>query len=846
VRQHTTRTVLTMMGIVIGVAVFVAMHTANRAVMAVFQDTLDRIAGVTELQITAGEAGFDEEVLERVQAVAEVRVAAPVIEAAVGTRLTGQGNLLILGVDMTGDRSLREYDLAAGDEAMLDDPLVFLAQPDSIMISAPFAERNALRLGSRVPLDTIDGAKDFTVRGILRAGGMSQAFGGNLAVMDIYAAQHVFGRGRKFDRIDLALVSGADLPRTQASLQAMLGPGFEVQSPATRGQSFQSLARIYRFMLHFSSAFALIVGMFLIYNAFAIAVAQRRGEIGLLRALGATRGQVWRLFLMESAALAIAGSIIGVFAGQAAAGIAARGTARLLQGVFGLAGSGAVPTGRSLEVALVALAIGIGTSALAAALPARSAARIDPIKALQKGRRQVLGAGSSRGRTITAIVMGAAGIVLLVFTRTMGMFYAGYLCLLLASLLIVPAIALWLTRAIRPLLSAIRPVEGALAADSLIAAPTRTSSTVAALMLSLALVIGIAGIARGSYARIAEWMNTALNPDLFVTSSQSLTERTYKFPDAMTADLEAIPGIAEVQRQRTARIQMGGPGPQQRGRVLIIAAELAKVARRSPRQALQGDLDEMFRLASAGRGAIASENFAALRHARLGDSIDIPSPGGVLRLPIVGVIREYSDQSGALFIDRTLFAERWRDDSVDFFRVYLAPGAAAAQVKEAILTKFAGHRRIFVLSNDDVRRYVMGLTNQWFSMTWAQAAIAILVAILGIVNSLTVSVADRRREFGLLRALGGSRSQVRWTIWMEALGIGVVSLLIGCAMGAVHLYCLLEMTSRDVPGLRFDYLYPYGIALLLVPMILLTALAGALLPAESAARGSLTQALEYE
>ena len=387
-------------------------------------------------------------------------------------------------------------------------------------------------------------------------------------------------------------------------------------------------------MLHFSSGFALVVGMFLIYNAFAIAVTQRRGEIGLLRALGATRGQVWRLFLMESVALAVVGSVLGVFAGQAAAGVVARGTARLLQGVYGLAGS-SVPITRSPGVAAIALAIGIATSALAAALPARNAARIDPIKALQKGRRQVLGAGSSRGRTIAAAVVGAIGAILIAVTGTMGMFYIGYLCVLVAMLLIAPALALWLTRAIRPLMRALRPVEGALAADSLIAAPTRTSATVAALMLALALVIGLAGVARGSYARITDWMNTALNPDLFVTSSQSLTERTYKFPDAMTADLEAVPGIAEVQRQRTARIQMGD------SRVLIIAAELGKLARRSPRQAVQGDLDEMFKLAAAGSGAIASENFATLRHARLGDIIDIPSPSGVLRLPLVGVIREY-------------------------------------------------------------------------------------------------------------------------------------------------------------------------------------------------------------
>jgi putative ABC transport system permease protein len=308
----------------------------------------------------------------------------------------------------------------------------------------------------------------------------------------------------------------------------------------------------------------------------------------------------------------------------------------------------------------------------------------------------------------------------------------------------------------------------------------------------------------------------------------------------MTAELEAIPGIAEVQRQRTARIQLG------EGRVLLIASELEKIARRSPRQAVAGNLDEMFRLASAGRGIIASENFAALRHVRLGDAIDLPSPSGVLRLPLVGVIREYSDQQGALFIDRALFTERWRDDTVDFFRVYLQPGASAASAKDAILARFSGNRRIFVLSNDEVRRYVTGLTDQWFAMTWAQTAIAILVAVLGIVNSLTVSVADRRREFGVLRALGGSRSQVRWTIWMEAIGIGLVSVLLGLAVGAIHLYGMLEMASRDFPGLRFDYLYPYGVAAALFPVMLLTALVGALLPAEAAARGSLVQALEYE
>ena len=134
------RTLLTTAGIVLGVAVFVGMHTANQSVLFAFSRTVDRIAGKTELQVTAGETGFDEEVLEKVQASPSVRVAVPVIEAVVDTRIAGAGNILILGVDMTGDRSLREYDLESGDDAVIDDPLVFLAQPDSLIITNEFAE----------------------------------------------------------------------------------------------------------------------------------------------------------------------------------------------------------------------------------------------------------------------------------------------------------------------------------------------------------------------------------------------------------------------------------------------------------------------------------------------------------------------------------------------------------------------------------------------------------------------------------------------------------------------------------------------------------------------------------
>ena len=396
-RKHVLRTLLTVAGIVLGVAVFVGMHTANTSVLFAFSRTVDRIAGKTELQVTAGEAGFDEDVLEKVQAAATVRVAVPVIESVVDSRIAGQGSLLVLGVDMTGDRSLRDYDLESGDEAVIDDPLVFLAQPDSLIVSKEFADRNRLTVDSRIGLGTVEGEKRFTVRGIMKSSGLTSAFGGNLAIMDIYAAQKMFGRGRKFDRIDLAVIPGRSIAQAEEELRSLLGPGFQVDPPSGRGQQFEQMLAAYSMMVNISSLFALFIGMFIIYNSFAIAVTQRRSEIGILRALGATRGQIRRLFLGESAITGLVGSLAGLGFGVLIARGVAASIGTLINDVYGVA-QHADEVAADPKLLGAALAIGLATSVVAALIPARNAARVDPVQALQKGKYQVLSAGESRVR----------------------------------------------------------------------------------------------------------------------------------------------------------------------------------------------------------------------------------------------------------------------------------------------------------------------------------------------------------------------------------------------------------------------------------------------------------------
>jgi putative ABC transport system permease protein len=280
--------------------------------------------------------------------------------------------------------------------------------------------------------------------------------------------------------------------------------------------------------------------------------------------------------------------------------------------------------------------------------------------------------------------------------------------------------------------------------------------------------------------------------------------------------------------------------------IILIALDVDQVSKRARLPAVEGTSDEMYRLTAQSKGLIASENFAQLHGARLGEILEIPSPSGVLRLPVAGIVRDFSDQQGSLLISRDLFARYWHDDRVNLFRVYLKPGVSDQTVREKILARYGSEQKLFVLTNRDVRDFIIRITDQWFGLTYVQIAVAVLVAVLGIVNTLTVSITDRRRELGVLQAVGALRQQVRNTVWLEAIAIGVIGLVLGLVLGAAQLYYSLEVTRRDLVGIDYGYTYPYSMALVLLPVILGAAFLAALGPAESAVRGSLVEALEYE
>ena len=199
-------------------------------------------------------------------------------------------------------------------------------------------------------------------------------------------------------------------------------------------------------------------------------------------------------------------------------------------------------------------------------------------------------------------------------------------------------------------------------------------------------------------------MEATLNPDLFVLPSQNIVVRTIRFPKTMGPELAAIPGVERIQMVRDARIVF------RETPIMVVAIEIDSVAQTARRKPVAGDPSDMYRRAAAGEGLIVSDNLAQLQHLSLGEAIAVPAPAGLIRLPIVGIVIDYSDQQGTILMDRTLFERYWHDDSVNVFRVYLNPGVAVPDVRRRILERYAGTRQVFVLTNAELKQYILKIT----------------------------------------------------------------------------------------------------------------------------------------
>ncbi len=838
---HRLRVAMTTLGIALGVGVFFAIRTANSALLESLTLTVEHLAGKSTLEVTAGETGFPEETLDTVRATPGVQLAEPVIEVIVHTAFQDEGNLMILGVDTTGDQQLRQYEFDRS-QTQIADPLTYLAQPNSILLSRAFAERHGLQIGDRFPIYTAHGKMDFVVEGIFKPTGVGEVFGGNIAVMDIYSAQVVFDRGHNFDRIDLMNSPAVSVGELQVRLHAKLPAGIEVMRPEMKGQALENAVTAMRLGMLITSFIALLVGVYIIFNSFTIAVNQRWKEIGILRAVGVERRNINAMFLGEALFMGVVGSIVGIVAGFYIAILANRVMGSIAASVYGIVSTEVAPRLHP-DLVLTSFGLGVAASIAGAWMPAKAASYLNPILALHNIESRQQESALGWGRTILGAAILLVSMLLIQFSPsgvgTVAQF--SYAALILLGLtILLPMLVHWAARAIRPAMDRLGGSEGALAVDAMIQSPRRSAATVGALMVGLMFVYSTAAYIQSYKHMIARWTNQMLNSDLMVATSTLLRSTSYHFSEDLGKRIAALPEVEHVENVRFTIIPYNGDT------AAVSASDMGFFFSRASNSVLGGNQRTMKELMPRGQGVLVSKNFAARWKLKVGDRIHMDSPTGPLDLPVLGMLEDYRSDKGTIFMDRAVYKRYWKDDAVDFLNVSLKPGQSAIAVKKKIEQLTAGSEHALVYTNVEFRDWIGTLVDKFFLLNYMQLVVAVLVAVVGIANTLIISVAERRREFGIIRSIGGYRGQIRKMVLLEAFSISVVGVIVGAVAALFNIQFLSRTVSTVLAGYDVPFYFPWLLILETFPAVVAVSLLAGWIPARHAMRASVIEAIGYE
>jgi putative ABC transport system permease protein len=488
----------------------------------------------------------------------------------------------------------------------------------------------------------------------------------------------------------------------------------------------------------------------------------------------------------------------------------------------------------------VAFLAGIGISLVASWLPARDAARANPVEAFRPMYYQ---------RSLTAWRPRAllwSGLLLLAALAggtqegSTAVFYMSMVLLFAAVVLAIPTFVLGAVHVLRPLLSRVLGLESMLALDSLAAAPRRTVATMIVLVLIFGQAVTVAGTNRSGQRTLEVWVDRAFQADLLLSASANVASQSLRFPPHFEDTLRAIPGVAAVQPVRSVRVPLNGTP------VLIIAADYAMSARKKGQRVIDGDWREMCLKTAREEGVFISEALARLTRLKRGSQLELNAPGGVVRLPVVGIVNDHSDKRGVIFLSLPLYRRYWNDQTTDKFRIDAAPGVSVEQLRAGIRGALADRYPASLMSRQQMYDYVFHPRGDKLGPLEYQLLICLAVAALALMNMALISVADRGREFAVLRAIGAFRGQVRKTLLVEMLVTGGLSLLLGLALGAALLLYLLAAIHRYLTGVNMEYAFPWNGVMWLVCVALVAGPAAVLAAIPAMRRVSLSIALDSE
>lgn len=619
-------------------------------------------------------------------------------------------------------------------------------------------------------------------------------------------------------RLDLVLMPGADREKVRAAVAQKLGDRAEVHTVEEEESLVGDVTSGLELGFQVGGLGSLIVGLFLVYNVMSVGVEERRRFIGILRCAGGTRGQVAGLFLQEAACLGLAGSLLGIPLGL--------GIARLVVGPMGNALEEVLgrPTGEAAihldwSNSLLAVAAGLLTALVAALLPSWRASMEPPAGVVRQS-----GAGVSRDwlKSSLPILMLVGGLAFTAWCMVefrhqlpnrLGAF-GGLAVLLVACLLAAPLVASLVGRASQSLTEFLPGVGLRLAADNLVRSGQRTGLVIAALGATGALVVQTAGFLYTTETSVFSWVRDKVGADLLVTCGSGFTSYVSSVTMAETMPARVAeqcgPDLRAWMAVRLGRVDLDGVITYMLGVNMDGVANTEDVPLEIVHKARQ-NMD-----AFRSGGVFVSENFLGRHKKKVGDTLRIPTAQGEATLKILGSVVDYTWKDGTLLVHRDWHLLHFGDRGYDIIDVWLKKGADVMAVRQRLENSLGKSDALFVIDSPTMLDEIRSQLTKVNQLAYAQQSILGLVALLGVVSALFISVLQRKRQLGLLRAVGATRSQILWTVTAEALLMGFAGSLLGLVAGVLLEWYALDIMLWDEAGFRFPLLIPWGECLIVL------------------------------
>jgi putative ABC transport system permease protein len=786
--RHPAQLVLALVGLSVGVGTIIAVDIATASSARAFQLSMQAVNGAATHAIVGGPQGIDERLYVDLRMQPGSPALSPIVEGYV---TIGERTMQLIGLDPFASSSLDD----AGHQevgSVVPDVRSWFTQPGAVIMAASMAQQLGLRMNQTFTVDV--GGKTHAAILVGTVSGDRAGYDA-LVLTDIAQAQEWLESIGTLSRIDVKIPGDLTGDATAASVSARLPLGVRLEKAQGRAQQSVDMTAAFTTNLQAMSLLALMVSTLLIYGAISFAVVQRRRIIGILRALGVTRGNVFTIVLTEAAVLGVVGAGLGLLLGWALG----RGLVQLVAQTindlyFVVAVNETVLPPSSVVKALVA---GFGTALAGAWLPALEVAGSTPQLGLRRSVLEARAVTLARKLLFASAALAVtSGLVAITSGRSLFAGFAALFLLLLSAATVTPAVLRLLARSAARVAGRVSPI-GRLAFGDIAASLSRTGVAVAALGMALAAMIGVSIMVESFRESLRDWLAQTLRADIYVSAPGPGAGRPErKIDGALVKTLLATHGVVDYGMSRRVAVEL----PQ--GPVALDAVQLARNGYAN--EALTVGDPSVTWPAFAKGGIVISEPLAYRTRFGVGDTLTMPTDSGPRPFPIAGIYREYGNDRGTVLMSLAVYRKYWRDDGITAMGFYVVPGTSLAEVMGRFRAAARGKQSLFIRSNAELRNLSMSIFERTFVITRVLYWLAAGVAAIGLVSALLAWELERSHEIAILRSLGLTPGGAALLIEGQTGFMGLVALLAAIPAGLLTAMLLIDVINRRAFGWRID------------------------------------------